>query len=76
MNDIFEAAKRVVFYKKTHSAGRLHFVVRVSDCGHTQWKRAPKAERARKGIAKVEGSNRWKSIHWCSVCGDVWKVRW
>lgn len=68
----------VRFYKKMHSTPGHDVLVRVTDCGHTKWQNAAKADKARKGIEKLEGSSDWKSMQHCGSCqgGGMWKVRW
>ena len=67
------------FYKKI-GARRTHDVMaRVQDCGHNNWQGAHKADKAKKGISKLEnGRNDWKTIHHCAKCtgGGMWRVRW
>lgn len=66
------------FYKKTHSKSSYDILVRVQDCGHSAWQSASKAEKAKKGIEKLEGRNNWASMQHCGTCtgGGMWKVRW
>jgi hypothetical protein len=67
------------FYKKVHSAPTHDLMGRVGDCGHTSWQNAHGADKARKGIAKLEGGRTdWKKIQHCGSCtgGGVWRVRW
>lgn len=69
----------VRFYKKTHSKPVYDVLVRVSDCGHTAWQGAAKAEKAKKGLARLLGEHReWKSLQHCGSCtgGGMWKVQW
>jgi hypothetical protein len=68
----------VRFYKKTHSKAAYDVLVSVSDCGHTSWQGATKADKAKKGIEKLEGRNDWKNVQHCGSCtgGGMWKVRW
>ena len=68
----------VVFYKKIHGAPRHDVMVRRGDCGHGRWQSAHKADKAKKGIERLEGSRGWKSLWHCGVCegGGVWKVQW
>lgn len=73
------AAGEIRFYKKVHSRPTHDVLVRVSDCGHNKWQNAAGADKARKGIAKLENDRAdWKSIQHCGSCtgGGVWKVRW
>lgn len=66
------------FYKKTFSTPNHDVLIQVGDCGHTSWQNASKAEKAKKGVAKLEGSSNWNSIHHCGSCtgGGLWRVRW
>lgn len=68
----------VRFYKKTGSKGKYDRMVIVPDCGCNCWQGANKADKAEKGIARLEGRNDWKNIFHCGKCtgGGVWKVRW
>lgn len=66
------------FYKKTTSKDAYDVMVRIADCGHSKWQGATKAEKAKKGLAKLEGSKDWNKLWHCGTCtgGGVWKVRW
>jgi hypothetical protein len=67
------------FYKKVHSRETHDVLVRVTDCGHNRWQSAHKADKAKKGIAKLEnGRSDWKNVQHCASCtgGGMWKVRW
>lgn len=67
------------FYKKTHSKPAYDVFVRVADCGHTAWQGAAKADKAKKGLARLLGDHReWKSLQHCGSCtgGGRWKVQW
>lgn len=68
----------VRYYKKTHSKPSYDVLVRISDCGHNKWQSANKADKAKKGIEKLEGRSDWKNVYHCGSCkgGGVWKVRW
>lgn len=69
----------VRFYKKTHSKPAYDVLVRVADCGHTAWQGAAKADKAKKGLARLLGDHReWKSLQHCGSCtgGGMWKVQW
>jgi outer membrane murein-binding lipoprotein Lpp len=69
----------VRFYKKVHSRPTHDVMRRVADCGCENWQGAHGADKARKGIAKIE-SNRsdWKAMQHCASCtgGGMWRVRW
>jgi hypothetical protein len=72
------SAGEIRFYKKTHSRPAYDVLVRVADCGHNAWQGAAKADKAKKGIERVEGTNDWKNVQHCGSCtgGGMWKVRW
>ena len=77
-SDASPAADELRFYKKQHSKGAYDVLVRVSDCGHTSWQSSAKADKARKGLERLEGRRDWKSMLHCGTCtgGGMWKVRW
>jgi len=67
------------FYKKVHSRPVYDVMVRVADCGCNNWQSSHAADKARKGIARVEDNRSdWKSMHHCASCtgGGMWRVRW
>jgi hypothetical protein len=66
------------FYKKTHSKPAYDILVRIADCGHNRWQSADNADKAKKGLERLEGRNNWKSVQHCGSCtgGGVWRVRW
>lgn len=68
----------VRFYKKKFSRGKQDVLVRVADCGCNNWESGHKGDKAKKGIAKLEGSNDWKAVYHCASCtgGGMWKVAW
>ncbi len=69
----------VRFYKKKFAAPDHDIMVVVGDCGHTKWQQAHAADKARKGVAKLErGRTNWQIIQHCASCrgGGMWKVRW
>ena len=69
----------VRFFKKKYSAPTHDVMVRVGDCGHNAWQNAAKADKAKKGIAKLEGGRSdWKTIQHCGTCtgGGMWRVKW
>lgn len=68
----------VRYYKKIHSTPSYDVLVRISDCGHNKWQPSNKADKAKKGIAKLENRDDWKSLYHCASChgGGVWKVTW
>ncbi|MFM4964270.1 hypothetical protein ACEUBT_10995 [Aeromonas bivalvium] len=78
--DVTEKAyvNEVSFYKKTHSKPSYDVLVRISDCGHNSWQTANKADKATKGIERLEGRLDWKGLYHCGSCqgGGVWKVIW
>jgi hypothetical protein len=67
------------FYKKVDNAPTRDVMVRRGDCGHNSWEAAHAADKAKKGVAKLEdGRNDWKSFQHCPSCtgGGMWRVRW
>ena len=67
------------FYKKVHARSTHDVMVRVADCGCNNWEGAHSADKARKGIAKLEGGRTdWKTMQHCASCtgGGMWRVRW
>lgn len=66
------------FYKKTHSKSNYDVLVHITDCGHTSWQNAAKADKAKKGIVRLEGSDSWSQVQHCGSCtgGGVWRVKW
>ncbi|MGH9840774.1 MAG: hypothetical protein ACREEM_18505 [Blastocatellia bacterium] len=69
----------VRFYKKEYSGPTHDVMVRVQDCGCNNWQSAHSADKARKGIAKLENDRSdWKMMQHCASCtgGGMWKVRW
>ncbi|NNB86115.1 MULTISPECIES: hypothetical protein [Corallococcus] len=69
----------VRFYKKKYSAPTHDVFIRVSDCGHNTWQGATKADKAKKGIARMEGDKQdWRTVQHCSNCtgGGMWRVQW
>lgn len=69
----------VRFYKKAYSRPTHDVMIRVQDCGCNTWEGAHAADKARKGIARMEkGCDNWKSIQHCASCtgGGMWRVRW
>jgi hypothetical protein len=81
--DVPDEAKRPVsgevrFYKKKHSTPHRDVLVHVADCGHDRWKSAAKADKAKKGIAWLEGTDAWSTVQHCPTCtgGGMWRVKW
>jgi len=69
----------VRFYKKTHSKQAYDVLVRSRDCNHNAWQSSAKADKARKGLARLVGGQRqWKTMAHCGSCtgGGRWKVQW
>lgn len=66
------------FYKKVRNTPSHDLLTHVADCKHTSWQPAHKAEKAKKGVEKLEGVNSWDVIHHCGTCkgGGVWRVKW
>lgn len=72
------AAGEIRFYKKIADKGNHDLLRRFKDCGHTSWQNSAGADKAKKGLEKLEGRNDWKNVWHCGSCtgGGVWKVRW
>lgn len=69
----------VRFYKKTQQgSGKRDLMKHVQDCGHNNWQSSFSADKARKGIMKLEGRNDWQTMQHCGKCtgGGMWKVKW
>lgn len=67
------------FYKKVYSGPRHDVMVRVGDCGCNNWQSSHGADKARKGITKIENDRSgWTTMQHCGSCtgGGMWKVRW
>ncbi len=66
------------YYKKIGSGGGVDTMVVTKACNHNNWKPAFKAEKAEKGVQKLEGKKDWKSFAHCNECtgGGRWKVTW
>lgn len=65
------------FYKKLDRKGRDK-MIHYHDCGHTSWQSSGKADKARKGLFRLERRDDWKTMLHCGKCtgGGVWKVVW
>jgi hypothetical protein len=72
------APGEVRFYKKHYAAPGHDMMRRVTDCGCNNWEAAFKADKAKKGILRLEDKTEFKSIQHCASCdgGGVWKVKW
>lgn len=67
------------YYKKTHSTPAYDILIQVGDCGHNSWQNAAKADKAKKGLERLLGTNRaWKKLQHCGSCqgGGLWRVEW
>lgn len=66
------------YYKKQYSAKTYDVLVPVKDCGHNNWQSSASADKAKKGIERLEGRSDWKNVWHCGNCtgGGLWKVRW
>lgn len=66
------------YYKKTRNTPSHDVLVRVKDCKHNAWQGANSADKAKKGVERLEGISTWKNFYHCSKCtgGGVWKVIW
>lgn len=69
----------VRFYKKSHSAPKHDIMLPVVDCGCSNWQGGHAGDKAKKGIAKIEGGRSdWSKIQHCGSCtgGGMWRVTW
>lgn len=68
----------VRFYKKKYDARTHDAMVPADDCGHNAWQSAEKADKAKKGLARLLGNSDWKRLQHCGSCtgGGLWKVQW
>jgi hypothetical protein len=75
---IAPASGETRYYKKTRNAPNHDVLVRIKDCGHNAWQGANKADKAKKGVERLEGTSAWSNFYHCSKCtgGGVWKVVW
>lgn len=66
------------YYKKTHSKQAYDVLVRVSDCGHSSWQNSAGADKARKGLERLEKRDDWKNLQHCGSCtgGGLWRAKW
>lgn len=67
------------FYKKVGARPMHDVMAHVQDCGCNRWEGAHKADKAKKGISKLEnGRNDWQTVQHCAACtgGGMWRVRW
>lgn len=66
------------YYKKTRNSPTHDVLVRVRDCGHNNWQGANSADKAKKGVEKLESTSSWKNFYHCAKCtnGGLWKVAW
>jgi hypothetical protein len=79
--DTFEepTAGETRFYKKVGARPMHDVMARVGDCGCNRWEGAHRADKAKKGISKLEnGRSDWQTIQHCAACtgGGMWRVRW
>lgn len=73
------AAGDIRFYKKVHARPTHDVLIRVSDCGCNNWENSHAADKARKGVSKLENERTdWKTMQHCASCtgGGMWRVRW
>ncbi|WP_164073694.1 hypothetical protein [Stenotrophomonas maltophilia] len=72
------APGEVIFYKKFYSTPNHDVMKRRGDCGHNRWAAAHSADKAWKGVEKLEGRGDWQSFQHCDRCdgGGMWKVTW
>ena len=66
------------YYKKIGETRKYDVLVRVKDCGHRAWQRGNRGDKAKKGIARLEGTGEWACLWHCGRCtgGGRWRVRW
>jgi hypothetical protein len=79
IDEISPTSGETRYYKKAHSRPTHDVMLRVPDCGCDNWQGAHAADKARKGIAKLEnGRTDCKSLQHCASCtgGGMWRVRW
>jgi len=71
-------AGEIRFYKKRYSKHGYDVLVRRGDCGHEKWEAAFAADKAKKGLKRLEGRDDWQMLNHCASCtgGGVWRVRW
>lgn len=74
----FPEPGEIRFYKKHHDIPSRDVMLRIADCAHSTWQGAAGADKAKKGIAHLEGTNEWKTVQHCGTCkgGGVWRVKW
>ncbi|MBX8566013.1 hypothetical protein K5D44_15040 [Pseudomonas cichorii] len=72
------AQGEIRYYKKVRNTPSHDLLTHVADCKHTSWQAAHKAEKAKKGLEKLEGVSNWDVIHRCGTCkgGGMWRVKW
>ena len=72
------AEGEIRFYKKHYSDPKRDHMLRVADCGHDKWEGAHSADKAKKGIIKLEQRSEFQALWHCARCegGGVWKVKW
>ena len=69
----------VRFYKKRYATPSHDVMIRVQDCGCNNWESAHAADKAKKGIARLEADRtNWRQLQHCASCtgGGMWKARW
>ena len=72
-------AGEIRFYKKRFSTQGHDIMRRVGDCGCNNWEGSHSADKARKGIAKLENNrDDWRTMQHCASCtgGGMWRVKW
>lgn len=72
------ASGEIRYYKKIRNTPTRDVLVRIKDCGHNSWQGASGADKAKKGVEKLEGTSAWANFYHCAKCtgGGVWKVLW
>lgn len=62
-------AGEIRYYKKKYSRPTHDVMVRVGDCGCNKWQGGHSADKARKGIARMEGGRSdWRGLYHCGSC--------
>lgn len=56
------------FYKKKYSTPSHDIMEQVGDCGCGNWESGHGGDKARKGVAKLEGRDDWQTLQHCASC--------
>ncbi len=78
IEEALPVAGEIRYYKKIHSTPGYDVLVRVKGCDHNSWQSANKADKAKKGIERLEGRSDWSKLNHCGKCtgGGLWRVSW